>query len=239
MSIESAGVYSPKLGQYRSPHSKLNVLLVALGVFLVAVVVSVVSTLMEQSVLERALNNEAVTMDEALSNDQRQMIVSTLYMLCYWATGVFFLSWIHRASSNIHAMRCYQEPVPCFSIGWSIGWWFVPFANLFVPHQVMRELSRFSSPGVAGLRPLLLLMWVWWLLFVANGILSTAVAFSVPWNREDVEVLMWVNNLELLCSTFDVFTALMLGFIVLQISKRQVRRFLQLTNLQPLRMHGE
>ena len=53
------------------------------------------------------------------------------------------LTWLHRASKNAHAIA--GEPLE-HSPGMAIGWWFVPFANLWQPLAVVREIETASDP---------------------------------------------------------------------------------------------
>ena len=87
--------------------------------------------------------------------------------------AITFCMWIHRAS------RCVEEsrvgPMR-FTAGWAVGWWFVPFMNLFRPYQVVAELWRASAAdahvrdwkrdGVSAL-----LGW-WWGIYIASGFVA-------------------------------------------------------------------
>ena len=59
------------------------------------------------------------------------------------ATGIAFLFWVHRAYSNLSALKARNLE---FTPGWAVGWWFIPFANLVKPFQVIRELFNESDP---------------------------------------------------------------------------------------------
>lgn len=82
------------------------------------------------------------------------------------AAGIVWLVWQHRAQSNLFAMRV---PGLSYTPGWSVGWWFVPVANLWVPFLTTRELWRGSGAG-PGPRDRLLALW--WFLWVATSVLS-------------------------------------------------------------------
>jgi hypothetical protein len=58
-------------------------------------------------------------------------------------TAVVFLIWINRAYKNLSALKARNLE---FSPGWAVGWWFIPFANLVKPFQVVRELFNESDP---------------------------------------------------------------------------------------------
>jgi Domain of unknown function (DUF4328) len=78
--------------------------------------------------------------------------------------GVVWLIWQHRGQQNLYARRM---PGLRYTPGWTVGWWFVPFANLALPYLCMREL--FGAAGRSGGAPrrdgrLL----AWWLLYVGS-----------------------------------------------------------------------
>jgi len=87
---------------------------------------------------------------------------------------VTFLIWLHRAYSNLSPLRARNLE---FSPGWAVGWWFIPFANLVKPFQVVREVYNESDPDVdpysgfshvPGGTPTLI--GVWWGTFILSGI---------------------------------------------------------------------
>ena len=56
--------------------------------------------------------------------------------------GITFLKWIYRTNFNLRALS--QERMS-FTPGWSVGWYFVPIANLFKPYQAMKEIWANSA----------------------------------------------------------------------------------------------
>lgn len=56
---------------------------------------------------------------------------------------VVFLIWLYRAYSNLSPLKARHLQ---FSPGWAVGWWFIPFANLVKPFQVVREVYNESDP---------------------------------------------------------------------------------------------
>jgi len=61
-------------------------------------------------------------------------------------TGVAFLLWIYRASTNLKALGAAELK---YSPGWAIGGFFVPFLNLVRPYQVVTEIWRASAAGAS------------------------------------------------------------------------------------------
>jgi hypothetical protein len=90
---------------------------------------------------------------------------------------VLFLVWIRRANINADALvRSRME----FTPGWAVGWFFVPFANLFKPYQAMAEIYRASDPkadpdywSLTEVPRYLMLWWLSYLGFNAASNLSS------------------------------------------------------------------
>ena len=111
---------------------------------------------------------------------------------------IIALMWIYRANYNAHQMT---DKKLQFTPGWSVGWYFIPFANLVKPYQSMTEIYQVSlapddfqtdkeiPTGITG--------W-WWFL----GIISTIVdrfAYKQMSNLEDgnssLEAILRVNTI--------------------------------------------
>ena len=58
--------------------------------------------------------------------------------------AVVFIVWQWRTAKNAVFLG---RPDERYSPGWSIGAWFIPLANLFIPVQIMQGLWRGSDPG--------------------------------------------------------------------------------------------
>lgn len=102
-------------------------------------------------------------------------LVALLEILLRLLTIIFFLIWLYRAFNNLPALQARNLE---FSPGWAVGWWFIPFANLVKPYQVMGELWNASDSdfdpelflsnhiGTASI-----IGW-WWGLFIIGNIVG-------------------------------------------------------------------
>ncbi len=54
-------------------------------------------------------------------------------------TIVLFVIWCYRANANARALGATGMT---YTPGWSVGWWFIPFANLIVPYFVVKEFYK-------------------------------------------------------------------------------------------------
>lgn len=89
--------------------------------------------------------------------------VALAYVVAFLATAIVFLAWQSRSVDNVpHLTGSYPAVTP----GWSVGWWFVPIANLVKPYQIIKELNdRLATEKRNGGNGLVL---GWWLIFLAD-----------------------------------------------------------------------
>lgn len=95
------------------------------------------------------------------------------YLLTYIGGGIVFLVWLVRASKNARALGSDGME---FTPGWTAGWFFVPFLNLFRPYEAVSELYQASDPDAgetewAAFDPpgLILAWWISWIAFSVVG----------------------------------------------------------------------
>lgn len=65
------------------------------------------------------------------------------YIAATLATGVVFIIWQYRLARNAQDLRGPLGLGP----GWAIGAWFIPIANLFMPHMQLRHSVRAIGNG--------------------------------------------------------------------------------------------
>ena len=126
------------------------------------------------------------------------------------ASAVLFLTWLWRSVKNQEWLGRSGAPI---SPLWSVLWWFIPIANLFMPRLAIQELWRSSAPGTcpgtewrAG--PRSGLIDVWWTFFVLNVVFvffGNSNGPSVADVRHDVwrgvaQTFIWVCGAVLLLS---------------------------------------
>lgn len=55
--------------------------------------------------------------------------------------GITFLVWTYWAAANVRSLGAQGLKI---TPGWAVGWYFVPFANLVMPHNALQEIARAS-----------------------------------------------------------------------------------------------
>jgi hypothetical protein len=96
---------------------------------------------------------------------------SAIFVLTQVAIAVLFVIWMFRAAKNNEAL---ERRGARFGPGWSIGSWFIPFANLVIPVLIVQDLWRGSSsdhprgdPGWRRAAASALVGW-WWAAWIAS-----------------------------------------------------------------------
>lgn len=86
---------------------------------------------------------------------------------------IVFFTWVHRATSNLRAFTAHpMSSTP----GWSVGWYFIPFAGLFMPYRGMADIWQASHDQRAAKAPVV----IWWLLALLWMGASTASLALTP-----------------------------------------------------------
>lgn len=162
----------------------------------------------------RAFSDEQFT--AALPTLQAQSFKIALWsMLVFYLTAIFFGMFLYRASDNTWAFGARKLR---FSPGWTVGWFTIPVANLFMPYFVMKELwwasgERIEQPHTSGNIKL------WWVFWFVGALLELVVAaFMAGSVRAN-----FLHGLELtvLVRTIDLFNAWFAWLMLATPHKRQ------------------
>lgn len=214
----------------RRPHYALlrtpaQWLIILFWIFLGITVVAFFADVNHILVFDRWAARESVPLSER--SDARDFfdVMKALQALLMLWIAVFFLWWLRRATCNAPALGPSE---PEFSPGWSIGWWFVPFANWVQPARVVAQAWRVGDPSLGvdsgtGYRRASLTPWIpiWWITY-AIGVSLWAGAWDAMddpiFSRDDYVDLSWF------ALATDVIVAASAGmalWVVHTISQRQ------------------
>jgi hypothetical protein len=103
------------------------------------------------------------------------------HLLTYWPGVVIFLIWFHQAASSariLHASGLMFTPAK------AVFAFFIPFANVIMPYQIMQEIWRASDPNLVKdprswqQSPNSWLVWAWWIALVAAALLRLMNGFA-------------------------------------------------------------
>lgn len=144
--------------------------------------------------------------------------VVSIYFLANLTALVSNGIWIYRASANAAAIEPSEERI---KPGWAVGWFFVPFANLWVPYRAMRQTWN-SSMNTAGGMDAGLPGWIalWWGAYILSYILGF-ISAKMLWDSVDLEVYAVVNWIDIVSAALGVLAAWYFRRIILEVSAAQ------------------
>lgn len=123
--------------------------------------------------------------DRAASIDSMGVAVMVSHITLLLGTAAAFIVWFHRCRFNAGV---FQPNANRMSQGWSIGAWFIPVGNLWLPKKVANDIWRAAPPsGEQPARPpARTVLNLWWTLWVTYAVLDR-VASKMYEHADDLE----------------------------------------------------
>ena len=106
-------------------------------------VIAALSDFAEIRLLDRIIDGELVSDDEADASDTRQAVIGGIQFLVYAATAFVFIRWFRRCYRNLAPLGAERTR---FKSWWTIAGWFIPIWNAFRPKQLLNDIWRGSDP---------------------------------------------------------------------------------------------
>jgi hypothetical protein len=167
----AAKAVSYRAAEYLSPRTLCTVVTVLMGLFIAHSVVSLASSFLQLELLNRMASGGQWTQTEAQQNDLREGLIGIVGVAIYLATAIPFLKLLGRLNHNAWWFGAEEMK---FTPGWTVGWFFVPFANLIRPVQAVQEIAKISQPGDSDWtrRSNSGLVGLWWGFWLLSNILG-------------------------------------------------------------------
>jgi Domain of unknown function (DUF4328) len=202
--------------RFRDPKRLTRALQVLLATLLVLAVALLLSNLAQYQMLQSSF-----TQAEAVADDTRQRIFAWTYLGTDLITVVVFGCWIYRANGNARALGAAGME---FTPGWSVGWYFIPFACLWKPFQAMREIWKASKNPThwQAERTDHILGW-WWFGWIASNVLGQ-VDFRLAMAAHDVPSLSVASALGVVDDVSVAFSIAVALILITRLSRMQVAR---------------
>lgn len=105
--------------------------------------------------------NETILLSEIIAG-----IIGVVQIILLIILGITFLQWIYRVNKNLQEL---STQTMRFTPGWSVGWYFIPIANLFKPYQVMKEIWQVSHKNKADNSSIVSL---WWFFCITSSVVG-------------------------------------------------------------------
>jgi hypothetical protein len=152
----------------------------AVGIATLMAAVSFVTLVGQLRILQKVQAGGSVSPADAQHSDTLVAMATLAHLAALVAGAAALFTWLYRAYANLRAMGLRTESSP----GATIGWWFVPFANLWKPYQLVRETAEKSGAGGGGL-----VGW-WWACWIASGVISYLGNFGSRMPDPDLQTLI-------------------------------------------------
>lgn len=155
----------------------------------------------------------------AQSSDARQGVVGMVQFFILLISGILILKWIYRANYNARQLGASEM---MFTPGWSIGWYFIPIANLWKPYQAMKEIWRASyNPQSWRSQTVPSLLAWWWSFWIVSNILANA-SFRLAKRAEEFNEILAANVVAQLSDVTAIPLSLIFIGIITRIHAMQV-----------------
>jgi hypothetical protein len=203
---------------FRSARPLGTTLVVLLAVNIAVLAALAVFRLLEMGLIQRAARGELVSPAEALASDDRVGAASIAFVVVLIVSGIVWLVWQHRSQANLHATR---RPELSYTPAWAVGWWLIPFANLVMPFQTVRELWKASRGDEDWKRiPTWSVLGWWWASWIATAVISRVAAATFNGARS-IDTVLTASRLFLLTAVLALVAAALAILVVRSIVRRQ------------------
>lgn len=186
-------------------------------------VIAIISSMLEYQLISDfkhgLYNSQELAVAAAEASDARQKTVGIIHMIIFIVSGILILKWIYRANYNVRQLGSTEMK---FTPGWSIGWYFIPIANLWKPYQAMKEIWKASSDpqnwknqSVSAMLP-----W-WWFFWILSGIFGN-ISFRLAMQAEEINELITANVVTQLSDVTGIPLSLIVIGIVNKVHEMQM-----------------
>jgi hypothetical protein len=172
-------------------------------------------------------NEEMINAADA--SDRNQLVMGIIQFIVFVVSTVVWFMWVFRSNKLARALGATSMS---YSPGWSVGWFFIPIANLFKPYFAMKEiyLATMDPLGfdvdqeVESQPESLNILKLWWLVYLIDRFFSTASA-RTAFRADTVEELLTANGLTLASDVATVVASLATIWLVRELSRQQDIKF--------------
>jgi len=178
---------------------------------------AIVAGLQQRSLLHRVDTSPgSVTLGQVQADGDRTDMVNTVSTILVVTTGLAFVVWFFQAYRNVPALGRPRR----YAAGWAIGWWFVPFACLWCPASVARDINASIDDEYSRdweiTRWVLNAWWGAWLLMLVLGATANGENGSVHTLHDALSA----NALYLARDVAAVVAAVLAGALVVRLTRR-------------------
>jgi heme/copper-type cytochrome/quinol oxidase subunit 2 len=168
-------------------------------------------------------NEEMIAAAEA--SDRNIVIMGIIQVIVFLAATIVWFMWIYRSNKLARALGA---SAMTYSPGWSVGWFFIPIANLFKPYFAMKQIylatmdpkSFDTEQEVEDQPESLNILKLWWLVYLVDAYLGR-IALRYALRADTVEELVTANSLMLASDAATVVASLATIWLVREFTQKQ------------------
>ena len=179
---------------------------------------------MQLSLLDEALQGVGPNFDQrAEENDNRELAVNMLVLVSMLVVGIVSLKLLHRLRSNVdHLGAIGLSNTP----GWSVGWFFVPLANLIKPLGATRETWQASiAPDAWQTETAPPVLGTWWFFWITASIVGRVASRLPSIAGNSIESLITATWVDMGHTTLTMMAAFMYWKVLSGITTAQTETY--------------
>ena len=182
---------------YKDISSLYNTLILLLKATILISLVAAISSMLEVKLINDMTTgnfDNSTIEDQTNINDLRQQLIGIIQFSLFIITGIVFLRWIYFSNLNSRSLGASGMQ---FTPGWSIGYYFVPFLNIYKPYIAMKEIWKTSKdPKNWEMIKTPSLFPQWWTLWIISSI-SANISFRLSMRAEELNELFVSSSVTL------------------------------------------
>jgi hypothetical protein len=189
-------------------------------------VIALISGALEYQLLNDFKNGVYTSQPQAVAageaSDARQQVIGIIQLIIFVVSGILILKWIYRANFNARQLGASEMQ---FTPGWSIGWYFIPFTNLWKPYQAMKEIWKASAnPQDWKSQAVPSLLGWWWFFWIVSNMFGNA-SFRMALKADQINELIAVNVVTLISDVTGIPLSLIVLAMVSKIYEMQMSHY--------------
>ena len=138
-----------------------------------------------------------------------QDLFLVLELMLFVANAVLFCIWLYRAARNARALGALGFD---YSPGWTVGWFFIPFAGFVMPYFTVREVWQSSENPMNWSTPAMpVIVLLWWVTYIPSSILQRISAVMLKSAGDDLSAQLRASHVGIAGS---LLLLLSIGFMI-------------------------
>ena len=208
---------------YKDLSSLYGTLILLLKATILISLIAAISSMFEVKLINDMITGNidfSTIENQATANDTRQQLIGILQIALFIITGISFLKFIYFSNSN---SRSFGAKGMQFTPGWSIGYYFIPYLNLYKPYRAMKEIWKTSkNPQNWEILKTPSLFPQWWTLWIISALLGN-MSFRLSMKAEELNELFVSSTLTLASDLVKIPLSLIAIKMVSQIFEMQMK----------------